>query len=396
MFVRHLAVADFRSWERTDLEFGPGPAVLVGANGQGKTNLVEALAYLATLGSHRVATDAPLIRAGAQRALVRAAVVADERELRVEVEISAGKANRARLNGAPVTRARDVLGVLRTVLFAPEDLAIVRGDPGERRRFLDELIVLRSPRMAAVRADYERVLKQRAALLKSAAAARRGGDLSTLDVWDGHLAAHGAQLLSARLHAVRALRPHAVAAYAQVAPASAALTMQYGTAVAAHLPALADAGYGAPAVTGVGKDADAPLPGVDELEAALLGELERVRPAELERGVNLVGPHRDDLDLGLGALPLRGYASHGEGWSAALALRLGSYELLRADALPGGDPVLLLDDVFAELDADRREQLALTASKAEQAVITAAVLTDVPDQLRQARYEIGNGTVYRA
>ena len=380
MFVRHLSVADFRSWPTAELELEPGPAVLVGANGQGKTNLVEALNYVATLGSHRVATDAPLIRAGAERAVVRCATVADSRELRIELEIVAGRANRARLNGAPVSRPREVLGALRTVLFAPEDLAIVRGDPSERRRFLDELVVARSPRMAAVRSDYDRVLKQRAALLKSAGAARRGGDLSTLDVWDGHLAEQGAQLLQARLAAVRSLRPHAAAAYAQVAPTSVALTLRYATGLADAVSELAD---------------PEAVPEVGVLEAALLAELARARPAELDRGVNLVGPHRDDLDLALGELPVRGYASHGEGWSVALSLRLGSYELLRSDSLPGGDPVLVLDDVFAELDGERREQLALTAGKAEQAVITAAVLGDVPEQLAGARYDVADGLVRR-
>jgi DNA replication and repair protein RecF len=379
MYVRHLSVADFRSWPAAELALEPGPAVLVGANGQGKTNLVEALGYVATLGSHRVASDAPLIRAGADRAALRCAIVADDRELRVELEIVAGRANKAKLNGAPVNRPREVLGALRTVLFAPEDLAIVRGDPSERRRFLDELAVARAPRLAAVRADYERVLKQRAALLKSAGAARRGGDLSTLDVWDGHLAEHGAQLLRARLAAVAALRPHAAAAYAQVAPTSVPLTVRYASALSAAVPDL---------------DGETlPEPGV--LEAALLAELARARPAELDRGVNLVGPHRDDLELGLGELPVRGYASHGEGWSVALSLRLGSYELLRSDALPGGDPVLILDDVFAELDRDRREQLALTAGKAEQAIITAAVVGDVPDQLAGARYDVADGAVRR-
>jgi DNA replication and repair protein RecF len=279
-----------------------------------------------------------------------------------------------------VNRPREVLGALRTVLFAPEDLAIVRGDPAERRRFLDELAVARAPRLAGVRADYERVLKQRAALLKSAGAARRGGDLSTLDVWDGHLAEHGAQLLRARLAAVRALRPHAAAAYAQVAPTSVPLTLRYASALSAALPDL---------------DAADALPEVGVLEAALLAELAKARPAELDRGVNLVGPHRDDLELGLGELPVRGYASHGEGWSVALSLRLGSYELLRSDALPGGDPVLILDDVFAELDRDRREQLALTAGKAEQAIITAAVVGDVPEQLAGARYDVADGAVRR-
>jgi DNA replication and repair protein RecF len=384
MYVRHLSVADFRSWPTAELEFEAGPAVLVGANGQGKTNLVEALGYLATLGSHRVASDAPLIRAGAERAVIRCATVADGRELCVELELLPGKANRARLNGAPVSRPREVLGALRTVLFAPEDLAIVRGDPGERRRFLDELLVARAPRFAGVRADYERVLKQRAALLKSAGPARRGGDsgslAATLDVWDAHLAQHGAELLQARLAAVQALRPHAGAAYAQVAPTSAPLTLRYATALSAALPELGAA--------------DA-IPDVAALRAALLEELARSRPAELERGVNLVGPHRDDLDLALGALPVRGYASHGEGWSVALALRLGSYELLRGDALPGGDPVLVLDDVFAELDTDRREQLALAASKAEQTIVTAAVPGDVPEQLAGVRFEVAHGQVRR-
>src|SRR3954447_13394303 len=234
MHVRHLSVTDFRSYPQAELALEPGVTALVGPNGQGKTNLVEALGYLATLGSHRVATDAPLVRAGAERAVVRAAVVRDGRETRVEVEISPGKSNRARLGGAPVPRAREILGTLRTVLFAPEDLAIVRGDPGERRRFLDELVVARAPRLAGVRADYERVLKQRAALLKSAGGSR-GSDRSsigaTLDVWDGHLATHGAELLEARLTAVEALRPHAGAAYAQLAPSGGNLEMRYACSI---------------------------------------------------------------------------------------------------------------------------------------------------------------------
>jgi DNA replication and repair protein RecF len=387
MYVRHLTVSDFRSWHTADLALEPGPSVLVGPNGQGKTNLIEALGYVATLASHRVPTDAPLVRAGAERAVVRCAVVSQDRELRVEIEISPGRANRARLNGAPQPRPRDVLGVLRWVLFAPEDLAIVRGDPSERRRFMDELVVARSPRMASVRADYDRVLKQRAALLKSAGAARRSGGgadggtvAATLDVWDGHLAEHGAQLLAGRLAAVHALRPHAAGAYAQVAPASSQLTLQYSSSLTATVPDI------------VGDT----VPATEVLAAALLAELARMRPAELERGVNLVGPHRDDLDLGIGELPVRGYASHGEGWSVALALRLGSYDLLRADYPTGAEPVLVLDDVFAELDSSRREQLALVAAKAEQAIVTAAVISDVPDQLAGVRFEVGGGEVRRA
>jgi DNA replication and repair protein RecF len=389
MFVRHLSVADFRSWASAEVAFEPGPNVLIGSNGQGKTNLVEALCYLATLGSHRVAADAPLVRAGAERAVVRAAVAADNRELRAEIEIAPGRANRARLNGAPLSRPRELLGVLRVVLFAPEDLAIVRGDPGERRRFLDELLIARTPRLAGVRADYERVLKQRAALLKSAGPARRGGapaDLRTLDVWDGHLAAHGALLLRARLAAVRDLRPHAAAAHGQLAPLGGGLGLRYQSTLT-DLTAAAG--------LEVSDEVSDEVPDEAQLEAALLAGLAAARPAELERGVNLVGPHRDDLELTIGALPLRGYASHGEGWSAALALRLGSYELLRADTLPGGDPVLILDDVFAELDAERREQLALVAGKAEQTLVTAAVPADVPEQLSGIRFEVADGAVTR-
>jgi DNA replication and repair protein RecF len=372
MFIRHLSVADFRSWANAEVAFEPGPMVLVGANGQGKTNLVEAIGYLATLGSYRVPTDAPLVRAGAERAMARAAVVSDGRELRVEIEIAPGRTNRARLNGAPMPRPREILGVLRTVIFAPEDLAVVRGDPGERRRFLDDLLVQRTPRLAGVRADYERVLKQRATLLKSAGTARRGGgtgDLRTLDVWDGHLAAHGAQLLAARLDLVDALHPHVAAAYAQVAPASAPLGVSYVASTA--LPEQRDTAV---------------------LEAALLSELARVRGHELERGVNLVGPHRDELLLTLGNTPVRGYASHGESWSTALALRLGAHELLRDD---GAEPVLILDDVFAELDSGRRDQLALVAGKAEQAIITAAVPSDVPEPLAGARFDVHDGEVRR-
>ncbi|SOD71219.1 DNA replication and repair protein RecF [Jatrophihabitans sp. GAS493] len=374
MYVRHLTVADFRSWPSADLALEPGTSVLVGSNGQGKTNLVEAIGYLSTLGSHRVSGDAALIRFGAERAIVRAAVVSEGRELRLEVELTAGRANKARLNGSPIPRPRELLGLLRTVLFAPEDLSVVRGDPAERRRFLDDLLVQRTPRLAGVRADYERVLKQRAALLKSAGAARRSGrtgDLSTLDVWDSHLATHGSQLIAARLNLLDALAPEAQSSYASVARASEPFTLSYLHSISTLDGSERDAGV---------------------IEAALQGELVRVRPQELDRGVNLIGPHRDDVELRLGPLPVRGYASHGEGWSAALALRLGSYELLRAD---GAEPVLILDDVFAELDASRREHLALVAGKAEQVLITAAVASDVPAELQGARYDVHGGEVHR-
>jgi DNA replication and repair protein RecF len=376
-----LQVTDFRSWEHADLELEPGPAVLVGSNGQGKTNLVEALGYVATLGSHRVATDAPLIRHGAARAIVRTAVVNEGRELTVELEITAGKANRARVNRGPVPRTRDVLGILRTVLFAPEDLALVRGDPGERRRFLDELLVLRAPRYAGVRADYDRVLRQRNALLKSSGHARRAGskgDISTLDVWDGHLARHGAELLAARLDLVADLAPHVTAAYAGVAPESRPAYIRYRSGIADSFPE----GYGT-----AGTRAD-----VEVLTDALLAAMVASRDHELDRGVSLVGPHRDELELVLDEHPAKGYASHGESWSFALALRLGSAELLRAD---GNEPVLVLDDVFAELDRRRRERLAEMAIGAEQVLVTAAVPEDVPSELTGARYLVADGEVHR-
>ena len=376
MYIRHLSATDFRSWAQVDVEFGPGAAVLIGANGAGKTNLVEAVAYLATLGSHRAAGDAPLVRAGSPRAVIAAAVVSAGRELRVEIEITPGKANRARLNRSPVPRPREILGVLRVVVFAPEDLAIVKGDPSERRRFIDEVLVQRTPRMAGVRADYERVLRQRAALLKTAGQARRSGgagDLRTLDVWDDHLAEYGSVLLAARLRLLDELAPPVVAAHADVAPAADPITLTY-------VSSLAD-----PELVADTRDEVV-------LAAALRAELVRVRAQEIERGVTLVGPHRDDIAITLGALPVRGYASHGESWSAALALRLGSYHLLSSD---GVEPVLILDDVFAELDDPRRDRLAAVAGAAEQVLITAAVAQDVPGQLAGTRYDVGDGQVHR-
>lgn len=381
MRVRQLQVTDFRSWEHADLELAPGANVLIGQNGQGKTNLIEAIGYAATLGSHRVAVDLPLIRHGCARAIIRTAVVNDGRELTIELEITAGKANRARVNRAPVPRTRDVLGILRTVLFAPEDLALVRGDPSERRRFLDELLVLRTPRYAGVRADYDRVLRQRNALLKSATAARRAGskgDIGTLDVWDGHLARHGAELLAGRLDLVADLAEHVTAAYAGVAPESRPARIRYRSGIADSFPPE----YGAP-----GTRAD-----IEVLVDALLSAMVAGRDAELDRGVSLVGPHRDELELILDEVVAKAYASHGESWSFALALRLGSYDLLRAD---GNEPVLVLDDVFAELDRRRRQRLAEVAVNAEQVLVTAAVEEDVPSELAGTRYLVSDGEVRR-
>jgi DNA replication and repair protein RecF len=380
--VSHLSLGDFRSWSTLELGLAAGSTALIGANGQGKTNLVEALGYLATLGSHRVAADAPLVRAGAERAVVRARVERDGRSTLVELEINPGRANRARVNRAPVPRAREGVGILRTVLFAPEDLSLVRGDPSERRRFLDDLLVASAPRYAGVRADYDRVLKQRNALLKTAFAARRagGGDMRTLDVWDAHLARCGAELLAARLALTEALRPRVQTAYSAVAVGGAGrrgeTTLEYRSSLGEALP-LTD---GVPS-----RDREL-------LSAALLAELARVRSQEVERGISLVGPHRDELQLGLSGLPVKGYASHGESWSYALALRLASYELLRAD---GGEPVLVLDDVFAELDEGRRARLAGLVAGAEQVLVTAAVPADVPEALTGSRYDVHEGVVTR-
>ena len=373
MYVRHLSVTDFRSYDDASLDLEPGVTALVGPNGQGKTNLVEALGYLATLGSHRVALDAPLVRAGTERAVVRAIVVRDGRDTAVEVEISPGRANRAKLGGAPLPKPRDILGALRTVLFAPEDLALVKGDPSDRRRFLDELLVARYPRYAGVRSDYDRVLKQRNALLKSAFAARRqgGAALRTLDVWDQHLAEAGAALLAGRHDLVDGLRPLLDKAYTAVSRGGGPV----GVAYKSSLP------------DDVAETADREL-----LAAALAAGLAAVREQELDRGITLVGPHRDDLTLTLGDLPAKGYASHGESWSVALALRLAAYDLLRSD---GGEPVLILDDVFAELDDSRRTQLAEVVAPAEQVLVTAAVAADVPDALAGARFDVEGGRVIR-
>ncbi len=409
MHLTRLALTDFRSYASADLMLEPGVTTLSGPNGAGKTNLAEAIGYVATLGSHRVATDVPLVRQGAERAIVRAAIASGRGNALIEIEVNPGRANRVRLNRAPLPRAREILGVLRTVLFAPEDLALVKGDPGERRRFLDDLLVATAPRYAAVRSDYERIVRQRTALLKSAGARTSRGRVAassasqasgpgggpvpssmaaTLDAWDDQLARVGAELLAGRLSLVRALRPHVEAAYAAVSgdrgPAGIAYRPSF--ALPAFLPA--DGADGADGDGGAGTDGK----GAD-LEKAMRDALQQARPGELERGVCLVGPHRDELELRVGELPTRGYASQGESWSLALALRLAAYELLRAD---GEDPVLILDDVFAELDAGRRDRLAILVAGAEQVIVTAAVTADVPATLTGVSYDVGGGSITRA
>ncbi len=380
MYVRRLELTDFRSYGQAGVDLEPGPNVLIGPNGYGKTNLIEALGYVATLGSHRVSTDAPLVRSGASRAVVRCAIVHDERELLVELEIVPGKANRARLGRAPVTRARDIIGALRLVLFAPEDLALVRGDPAERRRYLDDLLVQRQPRYAGVRVDYERVLKQRNALLRTSYLARKVGgtggrtsDLSTLDVWDAHLAQFGADLIAGRLDLCVSLAAHVGKAYDAVSAGRGEARIAY-EAKSWYDEAVVDLDRAA-------------------VEARLLTTLRESRRAEIDRGTTLVGPHRDDVTLTLGELPAKGYASHGESWSFALGLRLAAFELLRSEGI---EPVLVLDDVFAELDAGRRERLAEMVATASQVLVTCAVDGDIPAALSGTRYNVADGEVRRA
>jgi len=459
--LTRLALTDFRSYAAVDVALAPGITIFSGSNGEGKTNLVEAVGYVATLTSHRSAQDAPLIRAGAEQAIIRAAISTTPSDALVEIELNAGRANRVRLNRTPLTRPRDVLGVLRTVLFAPEDLALVKGDPGERRRFLDDLLVAMAPRYAAVRADYERVLKQRTALLKSAGP--KGGPkgnrqsreavTATLDVWDAHLARTGAELLVAREHLVQALRPHVERAYLAVAgdgrgPAEITYRRSFeppaeitasgqpagptgagvpgaehgrraeaaddGQAVAVDHRQLAGTGEGGPTVrpdvihrerlTG-DRAGDPAAPSaashreranmthgerVRAAEKSLRAALLEVRSSELDRGVCLAGPHRDELELSIRGLPARGYASHGESWSLALALRLASFDLLRSGR---EDPVLILDDVFAELDTGRRDRLAALVATAEQVLVTAAVPADVPEILTGARFTVAAGAL---
>ncbi len=379
MYVAHLSLHDFRSYPLLEVELEPGVTSFVGRNGQGKTNIVEAIDYLSRLSSHRVAADLPLVRRGASQAVVRAAVVREDRRAVLEVEINPGRSNRARVNRSQLPRARELLGLVRTVVFAPDDLALVKGDPTERRRFADDLLVLhQGARYAGTRSDYDRVLKQRNTLLKTARVRGSSAEaaLSTLEVWDAKLAAIGAEIMSSRSRVVEQLNPLLGKAYEAVARGAGA-----EDAVLSYRPSF-DLTAGEPVGTGP-ED-------VGDLEQAMLAEIGRRRPDELDRGVSLVGPHRDDLLCSLGEFPVKGYASHGESWSFALAMRLASYELLRST---GDDPVLILDDVFAELDTDRRAQLAELVGGAEQVLVTAAVPEDIPVGLRGRRFEVAGGEV---
>lgn len=369
MRLERLEVVEFRNHDGVAVEFPAGVSVLVGANGVGKTNLLEAIGYLATLGSHRVGQDAALIRAGAASAVIRAAVQRAGRRLLVDVELRPGSGVRGRVNGAPVPRARDLLGVVRATVFAPEDLGLVRGDPEERRRFLDTLATQRLPRYHGSRQDYDRVLRQRNTLLRSAGGRLPASALATLEVWDEKLAMAGAEIWSERLRLVAALTPRVELAYQRLAGRDDLVEIAYVSSVAGT----------------VGLDPDPA-----KLAQAMRERLVADRSREVERGITLSGPHRDDLALALRDLPARTHASHGEAWSLALALRLGSHQLLAEE---GEEPVLLMDDVFAELDRQRRDRVAEAALAAEQTIVTAAVPEELPGELSAAVFHVEPGSV---
>lgn len=380
MIVEHLNLVDFRNYATADLALHRGPNVLVGSNGQGKTNLAEAIVFLATLGSHRVSSDAPMVKDAAEFAVIRARLAHGERKVLVEVQLNRQGSNKARINGSP-SKTNELPRYAHVVLFAPEDLQIVRGDPSSRRRFADQMLIQRTPRMAGVIADYERVLRQRTALLKSARARGvRGEGLSTLDVWDDKLIALGSEIIHARIRLAADLQGPVADAYAAIAGADHRPQLEWALSVRGADPEDDDDEPGA--------EPDARGEIADQFRVALQAK----RAKEIERGLTLVGPHRDDLILRVRDLPVKGYASHGESWSVALALRLASAELLRAES-PAGDPVLILDDVFAELDADRRQRLAALTAGYEQVIVTAAVEADIPEPLHRHVVRISAGTI---
>jgi DNA replication and repair protein RecF len=366
-----LEVADFRNHPAASVDLRPGVSALVGANGSGKTNLLEAVGYLATLGSHRLGQDAALVRAGADAAVIRGSAVRSGRVVLLELEIRPGSGVRGRVNRAPVPRSRELLGIVRAVLFAPEDLALVRGDPEERRRFLDTLAVQRLPRYLSTRQDFDRILKQRNSLLRSTGGRLpSGASLAALDVWDEKLSTAAGDVWAERLRLVRLLAPMVEQAYQGLAGRDDPLEMTYSSTVLGEV--------------------DGPDPNPPELSRLLRERLAADRSREVERGITLSGPHRDELVLVLRGLAARTHASHGEAWSLALALRLASHQLLTAE---GDEPLLLLDDVFAELDRARRERVAAAAVAAEQAIVTAAVAEEVPSQLGASMFHVEPGSI---
>jgi DNA replication and repair protein RecF len=371
MHVISLTAVDFRSYSFVEINLEPGVTTFIGSNGQGKTNLVEAISYCSTLSSHRVSHDLPLVKADQPRAIVRTGVKYLDRTNWLEVEIWPTKSNKAKLNGSECKKTKEILGILQTITFSPEDLILVKGDPGERRHFLDELLVQKSSSYAGIKIDYDRVLKQRNALLKSAGPAKKNNldsILSTLDVWNDQLVNFGSQIILARHDLINELLPYVTRSYAELAPSSKILNIFYSPNVTSENMTIKD------------------------LVIAMKEKLIERQTDELTRGLTLVGPHRDDMEITIGELPAKGYASHGESWSVALALRLASFDLLKANS-PAGDPVLILDDVFAELDSARRNQLILRVKNVEQVLITAAVLEDVPKELVGNKLLVNNSKV---
>ncbi|WP_448389756.1 DNA replication/repair protein RecF [Microbacterium aurum] len=389
MIVEQLNLADFRNYAAADVTLAPGPNVFVGRNGQGKTNLAEAIGYFATLGSHRVSQDAPMVRDGEDAAIVRMRLAYGERRVLLEAQLNRSGSNKARVNGSAVKTA-ELPRYAQVVLFAPEDLQIVRSDPSARRRFADQLLIQRAPRMAGVLADYDRVLKQRTALLKSARARGiRGENLSTLEVWDDKLIQLGTDVIRARLALAADLAGPVAEAYTAIAGADHRPELEWLLSIGGTDPD--DDEERADAAASDTPSAHAALSAAD-IAGAFRSALTSKRAAELERGLTLVGPHRDDLLLRVRGLPVKGYASHGESWSVALSLRLASAHLLRAQSQLG-DPVLILDDVFAELDTDRRARLAGMVEGFEQVIVTAAVEEDVPPALRARTVRVVAGTI---
>ncbi len=380
MIISRLELADFRNYSTAQLELEAGPTLLIGSNGQGKTNLVEAINYLSTLGSHRASNLQALIRQGADYSIIRATLRVEDRTNLVEIQLNRSAPNKARVNGNEV-RARELPRYSSSIFFAPEDLSLVRGEPSARRRFLDELLSLRNPRFSSVFADYDRVLRQRNSLLKSSRGRVPSGGESTLEIWDEKLISLGTEIILARISLIEQLQPEISAAYLAVAGSDHSVRLE------AQLSLLAD-DPDAEAMASPSSAVFSPT----EIESRFAARLAELRKSELERGVTLVGPHRDDLLIELNGMPARGYSSHGESWSLALSLRLSSARLLKAESRIG-DPILILDDVFAELDETRRERLSESISDFEQILVTAAVARDVPKSLAARKIPIEAGKI---
>lgn len=381
MRVTHLTLSDFRNYQSAEVTFSPGLNLIIGRNGQGKTNLVEAIGYFATLGSHRVSSDAALIRAGAESAISRMKVAASDREVLLELQLNKDRPNRAQVNRNSV-RPRELTRWFSCVVFAPEDLLLVRGDPGVRRRFLDEAVVARQPALVGVIADYERVVRQRTALLKSIRFnTSRSATEATLEVWDTQLVDLGTRIMLARRSLVESLTAPLRRGYHDIVEHDHHPGIILGDSVQAVLEKN-DVSRETTATIETTLNAHPTRIDTDDVSRETLKSqfrqaLSLVRRQEFERGVTLVGPHRDDAHFQLNGLPVKGYASHGESWSFVLALRLSLAELLRSES-PTGDPVIILDDVFAELDARRRNALMASVGRFEQVIVTAAVEDDVP------------------